>query len=578
MATIDKEEIEKYIFDPDNPKQCKSYKLLLNIAKKENASFFSPEFLQYFYQDQILTKEFDEQIWDKPDNYRELIYNEKIKLFKDQISQSEFTERISKVNLKNNKLFHLHFIKQIVSVFETFNGLHYRSYYNYTNILDSDIENSYLYITLSQDDYIGSAEYYLSERKLNYIIFSKNYFDILQESGIEYSSIFITLENNIDKFIEQNKNSNIKPLFLKKIEDVDLLLNVLENDLKGKESQKIEQKEIARIDSIHIQNFFSIKNIELSNLHDKKEIYVVGENGDGKTLLLQAITIALAGVKEGDVFDLVKSQQEYSLVVWNTQKNEYNQNAEDAYEYILAYGASRNNYCQLKEDHTGYLSLFTSEYDLKNPIEWLQYLDYREKDEKTNIISVARAKELLNHLLNTDISIDITPDKVSFNEKGSPVSFEQLSAGYKGVITIVCDMIARFSQNQQVDNIAQFQGIVLIDEIELHLHPRWQYSFMQKLRETFPLIQFIVTTHSPTILLGASMEAVYYTIYKEEGVVKISAQKEVNNNFLNDIQSTIFGFDVNKERIHNPSKDDKRRQKRAKEGLLSLIDTIEKAQ
>jgi predicted ATP-binding protein involved in virulence len=392
------------------------------------------------------------------------------------------------------------------------------------------------------------------------------------------SSIFITLEENIDKFIEQNKNPNIKPLFLKKIEDVDLLLNVLENDLKGKESQKIEQKEIARIDSIHIQNFFSIKNIELSNLHDKKEIYVVGENGDGKTLLLQAITIALAGVKEGDVFDLVKNQQEYSLVVWDTQKNEYNQNAQDAYEYILAYGASRNNYCQLKEDHTGYLSLFTSEYDLKNPIEWLQYLDYREKDEKRNIISVTRAKALLNHLLNTDISIDITPDKVSFSEKGSAVSFEQLSAGYKGVITLVCDMIARFSHNQQVENIAQFQGIVLIDEIELHLHPRWQYSFMRKLRETFPLIQFIVTTHSPTILLGSSMEAVYYTIYKEEGVVKISVQKEVNNNFLNDIQSTIFGFDVNEKRIHNPSQDDERRQKRAKEGLLSLIDTIEKAQ
>ena len=41
-------EIEKYIFDPENPKLCKSYKLLLRIAKKENNAFFSPEFLQYF--------------------------------------------------------------------------------------------------------------------------------------------------------------------------------------------------------------------------------------------------------------------------------------------------------------------------------------------------------------------------------------------------------------------------------------------------------------------------------------------------------------------------------------------------
>ncbi len=331
---------------------------------------------------------------------------------------------------------------------------------------------------------------------------------------------------------------------------------------------------ISTLDSIEIQKFFSIETIELNNLKNQKEIYIVGENGDGKTLLLQAIAIGLRGVEDGEIFNLLRNQEGYQISI----KDSHNQLLYK-YQNIIAYGALRNSVCQMKEDKAGYLTLFSGEYDLKNPIEWLLALDYSQKAGQKSVISVEDAKKLLAKLLNSDIEIEITPPhQVIFKEKGSPVSFEQLSAGYKGVITIVCDMIARFSQNQQVDNIAQFQGIVLIDEIELHLHPRWQYSFMQKLRETFPLIQFIVTTHSPTILLGASMEAVYYTIYKEEGVVKISAQKEVNNNFLNDIQSTIFGFDVNKERIHNPSKDDKRRQKRAKEGLLSLIDTIEKAQ
>jgi len=75
-----------------------------------------------------------------------------------------------------------------------------------------------------------------------------------------------------------------------------------------------------------------------------------------------------------------------------------------------------------------------------------------------------------------------------------------------------------------VENIVDFQGVVLIDEIELHLHPKWKYNFMKKLRETFPLIQFIVTTHSPTVLLGASEEAVFYKIYKEDGEVQISNQ------------------------------------------------------
>jgi len=232
----------------------------------------------------------------------------------------------------------------------------------------------------------------------------------------------------------------------------------------------------------------------------------------------------------------------------------------------------------MKEDETGYLTLFKGEYDLKSPIKWLQYLDYSEKSNKENIVTVDEAKELLQHLLNSGIQIDISADKVTFTEKGSEVSFEQLSAGYKGVITIICDLIARLSEKQQVENISDFQGVVLIDEVELHLHPKWQYGFMNKLRETFPLIQFIVTTHSPTVLLGAGMEAIYYQIYKEEGIVKVSEQKDVKNDFLNDIQSDIFGFDVNDERINNPSEDDKKRQKRAKEAMLSLIDTIEKGE
>ncbi len=333
----------------------------------------------------------------------------------------------------------------------------------------------------------------------------------------------------------------------------------------------MNSNEIPTIDSIYIRDFFSIKNIEFNNLEHKKEIYIVGENGDGKTLLLQAISIGIKGIEEGIVFDLLKSMSIKGGVI------DINAN-KDSNFIFFAYGASRNNYCQLKEDTTGYLTLFSGEYDLKSPTKWLQYLDYSEKTDKTNVITTTEAKRLLQELLNSDIEIDISPNGVTFTEKGAEVSFEQLSAGYKGVITIICDLIARLSEKQQVASITDFQGVVLIDEVELHLHPRWQYAFMNKLRETFPLIQFIVTTHSPTILLGASIDSVYYHIYKEEGVVKISEQKEVKNDFLNDIQSNIFGFDVNDERINNPSNDDKKRQKRVKEAMLSLINTIEKEQ
>ena len=158
--------------------------------------------------------------------------------------------------------------------------------------------------------------------------------------------------------------------------------------------------------SLKIQNFFSIKNIELTNLKDKKEIYIVGENGDGKTLLLQAIAVGLKGTIEDGLKEFRARESEYSISISEREKCKNN---------FFAYGASRNNSCQLKEDTTGYLTLFSGEYDLKSPTKWLQYLDYSEQKENDNVISVQEAKELLQHLLNSDIEIEINPDDERIN-------------------------------------------------------------------------------------------------------------------------------------------------------------------
>jgi predicted ATP-binding protein involved in virulence len=270
----------------------------------------------------------------------------------------------------------------------------------------------------------------------------------------------------------------------------------------------------------------------------------LGENGDGKSLFLQALTVGLKGVEEGDVFNLVKSQKEhYELKIEDSNSNTYDSNdKENVYKNLFAYGANRNNNCQMKEDESGYLTIFNPSWDLKNPIEWLKYLDHSEKSGKTNIVSVEAAKKLLQELLNSDVQIDITPETVTFKEKGSLVTFEQLSAGYKGVITIITDLLVRLSENQpNVVSIHEFKGIVLIDEVELHLHQKWKYNFVKRLRDIFPNIQFIMTTHSPTVLLGASKEAVFYKIYKEDGEVKISNQMP-NEGYTNNslISSPLF--------------------------------------
>jgi predicted ATP-binding protein involved in virulence len=209
----------------------------------------------------------------------------------------------------------------------------------------------------------------------------------------------------------------------------------------------------------------------------------------------------------------------------------------------------------MKEDERGYLTLFNSSLDLKNPMDWLKYLDHSEKSGKENVISVESAKKLLQELLESDVQINIEPDKVMFVERGSEVSFEQLSAGYKGVITIVVDLLVRLSENQSyVERIEDFKGIVVIDEVELHLHPKWKYNFVEKLRNIFSNIQFIMTTHSPTVILGASKEAVFYKIYKEDGEVKISNQIE-NEGYTNNtlVSSPLFDLKTVTSRDFNKS-------------------------
>ncbi|MEA1982661.1 MAG: AAA family ATPase [Campylobacterota bacterium] len=551
---IDKNDIEKYIFDPKNPKQCKSYNLLLNIAKKENLVYISSDFIATSLENEILNDNFREKIWDRPINYDKMSIVEKVQLFKDSLSEKEYLEHIDSLKIKDEELIYN-------KVFNSFVDIHPYNYlsnklkkYN-SNLLKTKLE-------FSPDTY-SWAGYAKIRNNYNFfqpyhahkILFTNNINDLMIP-GYFFDTSSIVVTSNFDMYIDINKSEvarknilrdkihkNVKPIFLNKMSDVLLLLKILQEDLKREliDSQRLNNENIYNLERIKIENFFSIKNIYLENLQDKKEIYIVGENGDGKTLLLQAIALGLKGIDEGDVFNLVKSEKDHNLSIEDTDNNIYT-SKDETYKNFFAYGANRNNNCQMKEDETGYLSLFNPSLDLKNPIDWLKYLDHSEKSEKENVTSVANAKKLLQELLESDVEINIEPDKVTFAEKGSVVSFEQLSAGYKGVITIVADLLVRLSENQPyVKSIEEFRGIVVIDEVELHLHPKWKYSFVEKLRNIFPSIQFMMTTHSPTVLLGASPEAVFYKIYKEDGEVKISNQIK-NEGYTNNtlVSSPLF--------------------------------------
>ncbi|WP_419937388.1 AAA family ATPase [Candidatus Palauibacter sp.] len=84
----------------------------------------------------------------------------------------------------------------------------------------------------------------------------------------------------------------------------------------------------------------------------------------------------------------------------------------------------------------------------------------------------------------------------------SSLAVRHMSSGERGVLALVLDLTRRLVQANpdMADPIAESEAVVLIDELELHLHPKWQRQIVRKLEKTFPRCQFIATTHSPQII------------------------------------------------------------------------------
>jgi len=401
----------------------------------------------------------------------------------------------------------------------------------------------------------------LNEKRLNsksFLDTIKLYIDKFDELSLVSNSIALeTLDENLSYFLNHSHNkSQIYTYHIELAISINYIESKIEYFFKNSniDINNINIKEDINlpIKSIEIKDFYSIYDLKMDNLDNKKEIYIVGENGDGKTLLLQSIAIGLKGVEEGDVFNLTKSQSQFQSNIILNNSNKFNSKIQE-YKNLFAYGSNRNNSCKMEIDKSGYLTLFNDSLDLKNPIEWLIGIYNAQKDGQNLKIPLNKAINIIQKLLDRNILIEVTYNNVSFKERGTTVEFKQLSAGYRSVIITICDLLDRLSQNQlDIKYISDFKGVVLIDEIELHLHPKWKYSFVSTLREFFPNIQFIITTHSPTVLLGASKEAVFYKIYKDDGEVKISEQIK-NEGYSNNtiISSPLFDLGTMKSKHYS---------------------------
>ena len=183
-----------------------------------------------------------------------------------------------------------------------------------------------------------------------------------------------------------------------------------------------------------------------------------------------------------------------------------------------------------------------SKIDFRSFFEWMRCQeDYENEikvreDPKYTDAALASVKKAVEAMLEnmTNLRIERNPLAMKIDKNGISLRVEQLSEGEKCTLALFGDLARRLSlANPGSANPLYGNGVVLIDEIELHMHPSWQRKVVQRLKETFPNIQFIITTHSPQVLGEVGED---FNIF--------SFEREGDRVFVNQL-SSLVGWDSN---------------------------------
>ncbi|WP_059171640.1 AAA family ATPase [Bacillus sp. FJAT-27445] len=191
-----------------------------------------------------------------------------------------------------------------------------------------------------------------------------------------------------------------------------------------------------------------------------------------------------------------------------------------------------------------YLNCFSSSTDFRAFFEWFRNQEDIENEEKidSDINYKDRQLEAVRRAVYgfmpgfTDLRI-IRKGKMRMviSKNGHRLELNQLSDGEKCTLAMIGDLARRLAlANPYLENPLNGEGIVFIDEIELHLHPAWQREIIGRLEDIFPNIQFIISTHSPQVL-GEIKSAKIYVIHEIEN----------SNTFSADLVHNTFGKDSN---------------------------------
>lgn len=293
------------------------------------------------------------------------------------------------------------------------------------------------------------------------------------------------------------------------------------------------------ITEVKIDELRHLSNIVITlNPEKRQHLMITGKNGSGKTSLLLALQQYLQAINDGKMADLHESDEELLKIQETfesvfTNLKQYKNGVEPIFNewkdldalyaqgnFVTAFFPADRKTQIIRAQGVEDIKL-SNTYDIQsNPGTLLHKYMVHLKTQQAyarnegDMATVDRIQKWFNRFVDA-LRILLDEDSVTLeydykeydfriHENGRlPFGFDQLSDGYSSVINIVSDLILRMDKNWLLsDRLSEYnvEGIVLIDELETHLHIELQKKIMPFLTTFFPRIQFIVTTHSPYIL------------------------------------------------------------------------------
>ncbi len=354
---------------------------------------------------------------------------------------------------------------------------------------------------------------------------------------------------------------------------------------------------------LEIENYRCFRKRQVLDLSDgkgnwKKWTVILGDNGTGKSSLLQILASAeievihqnypreqvvylpkIFGYREADIRTWTANDEGKSKIGLNIHwlgdgsfsdmiernyiKNEFSYQG-GFYDARLkelrcfGYGANRkmgeNALSRISDNNSE--TLFDENARLINAEEWLLQLDYAaSKNSSVKKLAINKRDQVqrilidllpdINAIRFTEPTKESLKSTIEFETSFGWVSIHQLSLGYKTMVAWMVDLAARmFERYPDSDNPLAEPAIVLVDEIDLHLHPKWQRRIFEYLSDRFPQTQFVVTAHSPLVVQSAPVDANIVLLRREgDHVIVDNEQSSVQGWRLDQIlTSELFGI------------------------------------